>query len=143
MVTRAEFVAEAATWKGTPFHWQASCKGAGADCKGYPKGVAEALGLPEAAGLYALMDDYGHDGVVPVQTLLRGLAATFERVTDAPRLADLLLLVVHRRPQHLGIHGGEVLWHTYTGKAVMASPLAGCLRVWPLHSAWRFRSLED
>lgn len=141
MTTRAEFVAEARSWLGTPFHWQASVKGVGADCKGLVVGVARERGLPEARSLYAAMADYGWR--VPVGVLKRGLAETLER-TDDPLAGDVLLLTLGGSPQHLAIHAGEVVIHTYNAgpKRVITSPLSVIRRAWPLDSAWRFRSLE-
>lgn len=141
MTTASDVVAEAMTWKGTPFHWQASLKGVGADCKGLIVGVARELGLPEAASLYAAMADYGWR--VPVAVLKRGLAETFDR-TDDPRAGDVLLLTLGGSPQHLAIHAGEVVIHTYNAgpKRVITSPMSVIRRAWPLDSAWRFRSLE-
>jgi cell wall-associated NlpC family hydrolase len=37
--TRARVVALARTWLGTPYHHQASLRGAGADCLGLLRGV--------------------------------------------------------------------------------------------------------
>jgi NlpC/P60 family putative phage cell wall peptidase len=45
MTTRAQIVAEAHTWLGTPFAHQQCAKGIGADCVGLIKGVAQACGL--------------------------------------------------------------------------------------------------
>jgi cell wall-associated NlpC family hydrolase len=137
-MTREDVVTEARDWIGTPFRWQASLKRVGADCKGYIAGVARELAMPEAASVYAAMADYG--ARVPVATLKRGLAATLERVGE-PEPGDVLLLIVSGKAQHLGFHAGDALLHTYSGKTVMASPLKGALRVWPLDSAWRFPSL--
>ena len=39
MVKRAAIIAEARTWIGTPYHHQASTKGAGCDCLGLVRGV--------------------------------------------------------------------------------------------------------
>ena len=39
MVERAAIIAEARTWIGTPYHHQASVKGAGCDCLGLVRGV--------------------------------------------------------------------------------------------------------
>ncbi len=39
--TRAALIAEARTWIGTPWHHQAAVKGAGCDCIGFVRGVAE------------------------------------------------------------------------------------------------------
>jgi cell wall-associated NlpC family hydrolase len=138
-MTRTDVVAEARSWLGTPFKWQASLKGKGCDCKGFPWGVARELGLPEAESLYAAICNYSPR--VPVSLLKRGLKATLRQVTDYQD-GDLLLVVTARKPQHLGFVDGDRLLHTYTGREVMSSPLLGCLRAWPLDSAWRFPSLE-
>ncbi len=52
--TRARIVALARTWLGTPYHHQASVRGAGADCLGLLRGVyAELYGAePEAPPPY-------------------------------------------------------------------------------------------
>lgn len=42
-VSRAQIVAEARSWIGTPYRHQASCKGAGTDCLGLIRGVWRAL----------------------------------------------------------------------------------------------------
>ncbi len=41
--TREDVIAEARTWLGTPWHHQAAVKGAGCDCIGFVRGVAEAF----------------------------------------------------------------------------------------------------
>ena len=55
LITRAAIVAEARSWLGTPYHHQASRKGAGADCLGLVRGVWRTfLGEePEAAPVYS------------------------------------------------------------------------------------------
>lgn len=42
-VTRAEIVAEASSWLGTPYMHQASLKGVGCDCLGLVRGIWRAL----------------------------------------------------------------------------------------------------
>jgi cell wall-associated NlpC family hydrolase len=140
MTTRADVVAAALSWVGVPFHWQQSSR-YGADCKGLVVGIARELGLPEAESVAAGISDYGSR--VPVGALKAGLAETFERV--APEPGDILLMSFNGKAQHLGIHAGDMLIHTYnTGpRKVIATPLKVALRCWPLDSAWRFKSLED
>lgn len=144
MTTRTAFATEARAWLGTPFHWQASLKGVGCDCKGLVAGVARELGLPEGESLHARLGDYGHDGRVPARLLLDGLAATLQR-TIAPEAGDVLLFRIGGTPTHLGVHAGDVVIHTYNGGPlrVIATRLALPSRPWPLHSAWRFASLTD
>lgn len=43
VVDRAAIIAEARTWIGTPYHHQASTKGAGCDCLGLVRGVWRAV----------------------------------------------------------------------------------------------------
>lgn len=45
MTTRADVVAQARLWIGTPFHHQARLRGVGADCDGIVIGVSRDLGL--------------------------------------------------------------------------------------------------
>jgi cell wall-associated NlpC family hydrolase len=91
---------EAEQWIGTPFQWQASVKGAGADCKGLVAGVARACGRDEGASLEALAGDYGAQ--VPAARLKAGLARLFDRATDI-QAGDILLLKCGGKAQHLAI----------------------------------------
>lgn len=141
MTTLADYAAEARSWEGTPFHWQASLKGVGCDCRGLIVGAARALGLPEADGLWAGVADYG--ARVPVAKLKQGLRETLEPFESV--LGAVLLMKVAGVPQHLGIHAGTHVIHAYSAgpkKRTLATPLDVSLRAWPLDSAWRFRSLE-
>lgn len=142
MTTAADVLAEARSWLGTPFVWQASLKGVGCDCKGFVAGALRGLGLPEGDGLYARIADYGPR--VPVPLLLKGLAETLER-TEHPQPGDILLLRMGGLPCHLGFHAGDQFIHTYNNgpRRVIASRLAAVERTWPIHSAWRIPSLES
>lgn len=46
MTTPQQIITEALTWAGTPYHHQASCKGAGTDCLGLVMGVYAACVAP-------------------------------------------------------------------------------------------------
>jgi len=135
-VTGEQIVAEAMTWIGTPFHWQASLKGVGCDCKGFVWGVARALGLPEAQSPWPAIADY--DEVVPVDVLLRGLGQVLAR-TPCATPGDVLLLRIKGRAQHLAILTGPNIIHCLGG-AVIETRIGAALRAWPQHSAWRFPS---
>jgi NlpC/P60 family putative phage cell wall peptidase len=137
MTTPAEIVAEARAWLGTPFVWQASLKGVGCDCKGLVAGVARELGLAAGESLHARLADYGRR--VPIKLLQAGLAANLVRVTE-PEPGDVLLLTMGGSPQHLAIHAGETVIHTYNGgpKRVIETRAAAAFEHWPLHSVWRF-----
>jgi NlpC/P60 family putative phage cell wall peptidase len=55
ITTRTALVAEARTWLGTPYHHQASVRGAGCDCLGLVRGLYRAVHgyEPEAAPGYS------------------------------------------------------------------------------------------
>lgn len=145
--SRADYCAEAASWAGTPFAWQASLKGVGCDCKGLVWGAARALGLPEAETPDAALAAY--DARVPETVLRRGLARTLAAVSlDEAGPGDVLLMAVAGRAQHLGVigaddQGRDVLIHALsTGpRAVVLTPLKLARRAWPALAAWRFASL--
>lgn len=142
-MTLGEQVAvEARSWVGTPFHWQASQKGVGADCKGVVAGVARELGLPEAQSLYAQMADYRR-GHVDAQLLQVGLADVFDKLPAGtpPAPGDVLLLVMGGKPQHLAIAvgGGQVVVARAPSARVRLTDLAALLRILKLHSVWRWK----
>lgn len=109
-MTREQIVAEARRWRGTPFVWQASAKGAGCDCKGLIAGIARELKRPEGDAFHARLASYGT--VVDTRLLREGLAATFERRCQ-PGPGDVLLLRIGGKPQHLAICAGATMIHTY------------------------------
>lgn len=145
-MTPADIIAEARSWIGTPFHWQAATKGAGCDCRGLVYGVARALDLPESRSLYAGISDYSEK--VPVRLLKAGLAATLQQVTE-PKPGDVLLMTAGGKPQHLGIFTGSGVVHCWgrgakgVGQQVMEHPAPVAFRAWPLDSVWRFASVGE
>ena len=58
MPTRATIVAIARTWLGTPYHHQASVKGAGCDCVGLVRGIWRELYGAEPQALPAYTRDW-------------------------------------------------------------------------------------
>lgn len=144
-MTGEDVVAEAREWVGTPFHWQASLKKIGCDCKGLVVGIARELKLPEGQGEFAkLASDYGDR--VPVALLKKGLRATLEPVAGEPEPGDVMLLLVSGRAQHLAIFTGSEIIHCWgrgTVQSVLAHPWnAAAQRLWPVDSVWRFGSLQ-
>lgn len=142
MPSRGEMVAaEARTWVGTPFHWQASQKGVGCDCKGLVWGVARNLGFPEAETFYASVADYRPDRPIPAALLKEGMAAVFDRAEDI-RPGDVLLLRVKGKAQHLAIAVSETrAVHAQIGLKdwVKEINLRALLKACPLDSVWRWR----
>lgn len=104
MVSRAEIVAEAKTWKDTPYQHQQRLKGIATDCLGLIGGVALALGLP---GAQQWADDpaYHCYGPIPDSKLLvSGCDQYMDRVSlDQIDIGDVLVMSFERRPQHFGI----------------------------------------
>lgn len=139
-------VAEARSWIGTPFHWEASVKGVGCDCKGLLAGVARACGRGEGDSIEALLGGYSRriDGAA----LRAGLARLFLPVQ--PRAdwhpGDILQLAVGatRAPVHLALYAGAgTMIHTYSKgpAAVIEVPLGQVWRA-AVVSAWRWKSLD-
>lgn len=101
MTTRAQIIAEARTWIGTPWVHQGRLKGIACDCVGMIICVARALEIfpPELDATYSrnpqpkLMIDY--------------LNQYLDRIDGPPQPADVLLLRPHRITQHLGILTGD------------------------------------
>lgn len=149
MVTREQIAAEALEWAAlkTPFHWQASLKGKGCDCKGLILGVARELGLPEANSPFGAIADYKLR--VDCKLLVEGLRETFDPV-ESPGLGDIILLKLDGKPQHLAIlaESGDRprMVHTYNtpGRVnhVVSVPFTAIWRN-QMASAWTWRSLNE
>jgi NlpC/P60 family putative phage cell wall peptidase len=58
MTTAKQIIAEALSWQGTPYHHQASCKGAGTDCLGLVLGVYRACIGPLAEAVPPYTPDW-------------------------------------------------------------------------------------
>ena len=149
MTTRADVVAEARRWLGTPFHHQARLRGVGCDCGGLVGGVAVSLGLVDPRWGAATFDvEFAGYGRQPHAGLLRIVCDRFMRAiqTVEAQPGDVLLMsFAGGAPQHLGIiadyrHGGHSLVHAlatagrvvehrlspaWRGKAVAAYSLPG------------------
>jgi NlpC/P60 family putative phage cell wall peptidase len=59
MTTREQIVAAARSWRGTPYHHQASVRGVGCDCLGLIRGVWRELLGPEPEAMPAYTRDWG------------------------------------------------------------------------------------
>jgi cell wall-associated NlpC family hydrolase len=133
--------AEAERWIDTPFKWQASVRGRGADCKGLIAGVARELGRAEADSVEALAGDYGD--VVDSGRLRSGLARLFDQVKE-PQAGDVLLIQCGGKPQHLAIFAPN---GRSGGLRVIEAMFRGPARVRPyrrsmaeIDSIWRWRA---
>ncbi len=91
---REELIEEARSWIGTPFHHQASTKGAGCDCAGLVRGVGAAFGCIDPN----VIMNYARE---PNGTIERYLDK-FVTVTKNPKPGDIVLFRIRRLPQHMG-----------------------------------------
>ena len=106
-VTRAQIIAEARTWAGTPFQHNQTCKGHGCDCIGLVIGTFRALGsLPPDYYPPAYSQQWhAHKNE---EVLLHNAQAMGFRITpDAPRPGDLLVFKYGRVCSHVGIYLGD------------------------------------
>lgn len=100
MTTRAEIIAEARSWRGTPWRHQGRLKGAAADCAGMVLKTGEACGL--IAPEYANRTDYGRDPN-PIK-MKAALDLLLDRVPKQDRKpGDVLWFRVAEHAQHIGI----------------------------------------
>lgn len=119
-ITRAQVVAQARSWVGTPWHHQGRIWGLGVDCVGLVIGVARELCLVAPD-----FDETGYPRQPDGRSLmhLADLHMTRARV-DAPLQAGQVIVVAFDSdPQHLGIlgdyrHGGLSIIHA----AALAQP---------------------
>lgn len=97
MTTRAEVVAEARSWIGTPFVHQARIKGIGVDCIGLVTQTAKATGLLDVDAT-----DYSR---TPDPTRMReGLTRHLDAVPFKElQPADVIWFRVISEPQHVGL----------------------------------------
>lgn len=128
MSGRADIVAAARAWIGTPYRHQAACRGAGADCLGLVRGVwAEVLGqAPDT------VPPYTRDWAEP-QGEERLWAAAGRYLTEKPGRArapgDVILFRMRAGSvaKHLGIltaASPAAFVHAYSGRGVVESPLS-------------------
>jgi len=100
-VTRADIIAEARTWVGTPHRHQGRLKHIATDCVGFAIMVPVTLGL--------LPPDFDINGYSrhPDPELMKKYLKQFADRTDRLIGGNLLLLIPKRIPQHLGILTSE------------------------------------
>lgn len=124
LISRAEIIAEARSWVGTPYHHQASRKGAGADCLGLVRGVWRAcLGTePEAPPAYSA-DWHAEGSELLYEALARHMCMT-SPADAAP--GDVLIFRMHSRApaRHAAILvAPERIVHAYWSRAIVESRL--------------------
>lgn len=146
MSKRAEILAEARTWLGTPKIHQHALKGFGVDCWGLVRATGEACQVltvdPEA------WEHFQGYGEVPSPRLVLGCANTFLVPIQEPGVGDIALLQWRDGlPMHFSLVG------EFRGRRTLIHPIgngrrASCVEhgftaEWPglLHSWWSFPGL--
>jgi NlpC/P60 family putative phage cell wall peptidase len=142
MATRAELVAEALSWVGTPFVHQGAAKGVGCDCVGLIKGVAQSCGLYRDAQLppYLRVPD-------PKQ-MHQIMLAYLDPIPYAERaLADILHF---RFGDFEATHIGMIVCldpyfmvHAWSRQGVNEVRQTRVDRFWNIAGCYRLRGLED
>lgn len=124
-------------WVGTPFHWEASVKGVGTDCRGLLTGVARDCGRPEAETVEANL--VGYSRRIDSAALIAGLDRLFVR-KEGPGPGDVLAFRIRDKVQHLGICTGDRFVHAYSlqPRQVIETPLSG-LWLNRLAGVWAWR----
>ena len=109
MITRAEVVAEARRWLGTPYQHQARLLGIGVDCAGVVTEVARALGIATL--------DYDGYGRIPHEGLLRRICdERFDRIAQPEPGCIIVMSFLSgiAQEQHLGIlTDADTMIHSY------------------------------
>lgn len=141
---RAEIVAAARGWIGTPYRHQASRKGAGCDCLGLVRGVWRELIGPEPEATPPYTPDWAE--ALGEETLL---AAARRHLIEIPhgavRAGDVLIFRMGMGvpAKHCAIVGSEGrIIHAYWGRAVVETRLT---EWWArrVAAAFAFPGLED
>jgi NlpC/P60 family putative phage cell wall peptidase len=122
-------IAAARGWLGTPYHDQASVKGAGCDCLGLARGVWREVVGPEPLPVPAYSHDWGESG--PREVLADGAGRWMLMVPVAEAGPGALVLFRMRRgaiAKHIGIltgpaNGPATFLHSYEGLGVIEEPL--------------------
>lgn len=143
MTTRAQIIAEAMRWAGTPFAHQGRVLGVGVDCAGVIVMIARTFGL---AAEYPDPLDYAsepHDD----RRMGEVLDAHLDRVEPARmHSADVLWMAFARDPQHLALLlPADHILHAFNqgpDPRVVMHGLRGPFRA-ALRRVYRFRGLED
>lgn len=120
MPSRAEIVAAARGWCGTPFHDRAALKGVGCDCLGLVRGIYSEIYGREPEPLPAYATDWAE--AERAERLIAGLERHLEEIElDAARPGDVLVFRWREGlpATHLGVlSGASHMVHTHQRLAV-------------------------
>lgn len=141
-ITRADIVAEARRWEGTPHVWQQSRRGQGCDCFGLIFGIGRDLGMPEAQNPIIIKPTYRKDFSGDI--MLAQLRAVLIETTQ-PQLGDVLAIRVRpsdETPRHLAmlLDDGRII-HSYGRGSIKSAVITPLGKSRPIHSWWTWPSL--
>ena len=120
---RADVVAVARQWIGTPYQHQASCEGTGSDCLGLIRGIWREVCGPEPA----LVPAYTWDWLEPSkdEPLLAALDRYFSPVSGEAQFGDVLVFRLRTVAKHLAVVSKpDKIIHAYTGRGVVETSLS-------------------
>lgn len=103
-MTRADVIAIARAWIGTPYHHQASRKGVGTDCLGLVRGIYRSIHGAEPEAMPAYSPDWAE--VSGVETLLSAAQRCLtSRVSGEWGAGDVLVFRIRKNAtaKHVGI----------------------------------------
>lgn len=132
-VNRAQVVAEARAWLGTPYHHQASLRGVGTDCLGLVRGVYRALYEREAEQAPAYSPDWGEAS--GQETLLEAARRSLVEVSP-PRVCNGDVVVFRMRPGAIAKHAAIM-----TSATTMVHAVEGTGTVEVVFAPWWQRKL--
>lgn len=119
-MTRAEILASARSWIGTPYHDQASVKGAGCDCLGLARGVWREVVGPEPFVPPPYTRDWGE--IQPVEVLFAGALQWLDPIAlrDMQAGSVVLFRMVPRAiAKHCGIVTDAGFIHAFESAGVI------------------------
>lgn len=121
----ARVIAAARHWRGTPYHDQASLRGAGCDCLGLIRGVWRDIVGPEALPVPAYARDWGETGPTEVLAEAARQVLLPVAVSDAgPGAVVLFRMRAGAIAKHCGIlTDGGCFIHAYERLGVIEEPL--------------------
>jgi NlpC/P60 family putative phage cell wall peptidase len=137
-LTRADIVAEARAWIGTPYRHQASVKGIGCDCLGLVRGVWRAMLGDEPQAVPAYSRDWAEAS--GTETLAAAARTYLIEIDPAQFLPGDVLLFRYRErnpAKHAAIVSApEMMVHAHDGAAVAEVAIAPW---WRRRLAYAFR----
>ena len=133
----ALIIAAARSWLGTPYHDQASVKGAGVDCLGLARGIWREVIGPEPLSVPSYSRDWGE--VMPLEVLAEGAAGWLKQIPlgEAGAGSVVLFRMMPRAiAKHVGILTGAATFiHAFQGIGVIEEELT---RSWRRRLAFAF-----